>query len=99
MMNDISGNLSRWDGAARRLRWTQMAGVIAALLLLAAPRAMAAGFSITPIPILLSPAQTSVLLKVTNGGDSDGSFQIQTFNWTQTPDGTIELSPSAEIVA
>ncbi len=90
MINGISGNLPRL---------TQTAGMVAALFLLTAARAMAAGFSVTPIPIMLSPAQTSVLLKVTNGGDSDGSFQIQTFSWTQTPDGTMELSPSAEIVA
>lgn len=77
----------------------QIAGVVAALDLLTIARAMATGISVTPIPIVLSSAQTSELLQVTNEGDSASSLQIQTFSWTQTQDGRMELRPSAEIVA
>ncbi len=52
-----------------------------------------------PLPISLSPGQPSELLKVTNEGDAPSSFQIQSFLWTQAPDGTIDLHPSLTIVA
>lgn len=61
--------------------------------------AWASGISVTPIPMTLSPDQPSDLLKVTNEGDSESSFQIQTFLWRQTPDGKIELHPSQEVLA
>jgi fimbrial chaperone protein len=61
--------------------------------------AWAAGLSVMPLPIVLSPGQPSELLRVTNDGDAASSFQIQTFLWTQAPDGTIDLHPSLTIVA
>lgn len=61
--------------------------------------AWAAGVSVMPLPVRLSPSQPSELLRVTNDGDSANSFQIQTFVWTQSPDGTIDLHPSLSIVA
>lgn len=70
-----------------------------ALALAARSTAWAAAFSVSPLPMTLSPSQMSDLLKVTNDGDSEASFQIRTFAWSQTPDGTIDLKPSSEIVA
>jgi fimbrial chaperone protein len=47
----------------------------------------------------LSPGQPSELLKVTNNDEHGASYQIRSFLWSQTPDGTIRLSPSSDIVA
>lgn len=47
----------------------------------------------------LSPGQPSELLKVTNNDQREASFQVRSFLWSQTPDGTIRLSPSSDIVA
>ncbi|HVE23387.1 MAG TPA: fimbria/pilus periplasmic chaperone [Acidocella sp.] len=70
-----------------------------ALLFAAKSAAWAAGVSVMPLPMRLSPNQPSELLRVTNDGDSENSFQIRTFVWTQLPDGTIDLHPSLSIVA
>lgn len=70
-----------------------------ALAFVAKSTAWAAGLSVMPLPIRLSPSQSSELLRVTNDAADPSSFQIQTFLWTQAPDGTIELHPSLSIVA
>jgi fimbrial chaperone protein len=70
-----------------------------AFLFVAESAVWAAGVSVMPLPMRLSPSQPSELLRVTNDGDSENSFQIQAFIWTQSPDGTIDLHPSLSIVA
>jgi fimbrial chaperone protein len=77
-----------------------------ALSVAAAPPASAAlppkvtnAMSVTPIPITLSPDQTSALMQVANGTAAGTSFQIQTYAWTQSDDGKMRLLPSDNIVA
>jgi fimbrial chaperone protein len=81
----------------RRLRF---AIALAACLAPAASHAGSyGGISVTPIPITLSPTQTSVLMQVSNGTSENTSFQIQTYQWSQSPDNQMELTPSDNIVA
>lgn len=76
-----------------------IAALAVAFIFAAKSAAWAAGLSVMPLPMTLSPNEPSELLKVTNDGDSANSFQIQPFLWTQLPDGTIDLHPSLTIVA
>ncbi len=82
----------------RLSRWTYIVGLAAGLMITSFASALAGSVTVAPIPITLSPSQSSMLLKVTNDGGG-GSFQVQAYSWTQTPDGKMQLLPSAEIVA
>jgi fimbrial chaperone protein len=91
-------NLLRQTVGLRRLQhW--LPSLAAALLSAFGAPAQAAGLAVTPIPITLSPKQPSALAKIESENDTSTGFQIQTFSWSQTADGEMQLTPTADIAA
>ncbi len=70
-----------------------------AAILLFAPVAAKAAVSVTPTRIMLSKAQPTQLLTLTNQANDASRFQASVFAWRQTRDGKIKLDPTNDVVA
>ena len=57
----------------------------------------ASAFKVTPVRVLFS-APSSALLTLKNESDQPLRFQISSFAWSQDPKGTVQLTPTEDIV-
>ncbi|HVS33387.1 MAG TPA: fimbria/pilus periplasmic chaperone [Thermoanaerobaculia bacterium] len=55
-------------------------------------------FKVTPVRVTLVPGSASTLLTLTNESDQTLRFQISAFGWSQAADGTMNLTPTEDIL-
>src|SRR5690242_10125377 len=73
--------------------------VVATLLLMVHISAAGAqGLTVLPVTIDLAPGQSATSLSVINQGDSETSFQVRAYAWTQ-PSGDDNLTATDELLA
>lgn len=78
-----------------------MRSLAAALLLgltAAAPSALAANFSVTPVRIYMKPQDRAVAVTITNESDTPVVLQADIYAWSQKPDGTDDLALTEDLV-
>ncbi len=72
---------------------------LAPLLALAAAGAASAGeLEIAPVLVELGPTARTALVTVRNAGAATARYQVKGFEWGQSPDGQMALSPAGELV-
>lgn len=69
------------------------------LVAFAGGAANAGGISVMPVTIQMVPGLMTAALTVTNEGDSETSFQVRAFAWSQGPGGNDQLATSDELLA
>src|SRR4051812_12812932 len=72
--------------------------VVAAPILVLAPRAQAAAFNVKPTQINLSAKVKSSMLGIRNESAETLRFQLSVFTWAQSAKGEMELAPTTDIV-
>ncbi|TWB63605.1 fimbrial chaperone protein [Nitrospirillum viridazoti] len=79
--------------------WRSLLGG-AALVAAAAlsPAAGAQSLTVLPVTMQLAPGQTAVAFTVINQSDTEASYQIRGFRWSQV-DGNDQLTPTEELLA
>jgi fimbrial chaperone protein len=83
--------------SAYRAQRTTLAAVLCAFALLIPNLASAAGWSIDPVRVLLSPSRQTTVITITNDGDQPTSIQIQPVAWSQV-DGKDIYTPTHELL-
>lgn len=60
--------------------------------------ALASDISIVPVGLSLTPTRATDLITLHNRGDTAVSLELSVFQWHQSPDGKIKLTPSDDVV-
>ena len=67
-------------------------------LLTQAEFALGSAFKVTPVRVTLVPGSASTLLTLSNESDQTLRFQISAFGWSQAADGSMNLTPTEDIL-
>jgi fimbrial chaperone protein len=60
--------------------------------------ALASDVSIVPVGLSLTPTRTTDLITLHNKGEAAVSLELSVFQWHESPDGKIKLTPSDDVV-
>ena len=72
--------------------------LVAGVLCLWQGTADAGVFSVTPVRIYMGPRDRAVAVTVTNEGDAELVLQADLSTWSQTAEGTDELTPTEDLI-
>jgi fimbrial chaperone protein len=68
-------------------------------LLVAVPGAsLASTFSVNPVRVYLNDGARTGLMRIQNHSDRLIRLQVESFAWAETPDGTMDLKPTKDLV-
>lgn len=69
-----------------------------AVVVFAGP-ALAQSLTVLPVSVQMRPGQLATSLTIVNQGTTESAIQVRAFKWSQTADGSEQLTPSDDVVA
>ncbi|AMO22881.1 fimbria/pilus periplasmic chaperone [Ramlibacter solisilvae] len=74
------------------------AALLALCVATAAPVALAAEFTVTPVRIFMTPRDRAVAVTITNDSSDEIVMQAELYSWKQSPDGVDQLELTDDVV-